>query len=92
MQTFLDLHRRPVVRFDPSNAEHRRFAAIFLREGSWTKCPYAFYAPDDLSIRSYAIEILAEYYLNQEFSKKDKKVLKKINSKSNKVINISAVG
>ena len=67
MQTFLDTFRRPVVHFDVNNEEHRKQMAIFLKHGTWGKCPYAFYSPNDISVKAYAIEMLAEYYLNQEF-------------------------
>ena len=67
MQSFLDSLRRPVVHFDVTNEEHRKQMAIFLKYGTWGKCPYAFYAPNDISVKAYAIEMLAEFYLNQEF-------------------------
>lgn len=67
MQTFLDTFRRPVVPFDVNNKEHRMHMAVFLKEGSWAKCPYAFYSPQDISVKAYAIEALAEFYLKHEF-------------------------
>jgi hypothetical protein len=67
MQSFLDTIRRPVVQFDVANEEHRKQMAIFLKYGTWGKCPYAFYSPNDISVKAYAIEMLAEFYLNQEF-------------------------
>lgn len=67
MQSFLDLYRRPVVHFDPKNSQHREQAAIFLRTGTWAKSPYAFYAPDNLSIKAYALQSMVEYYIENEF-------------------------
>ena len=67
MQSFLELHKRPVVQFDPSNPEHRRQVALFIKEGTWGKCPWAFYAPDNLSIKAYAMQTLVDYYLAKEF-------------------------
>ena len=68
MQSFLELHRRPVVQFDPTNPEHRKQAAIFLREGTWSKSPWAFYAPENLSIKAYAMQSLVDYYVKREFA------------------------
>ena len=68
MQSFLELHKRPVVQFDPANPEHRHQAAMFLKHGTWGKCPWAFYAPDNLSIKAYAMQTMVEYYLKKEFA------------------------
>lgn len=68
MQSFLELHKRPVIQFDPTNAEHRREVVRFLKEGTWGKCPWAFYAPDNLSIKAYALQTLVDYYLEKEFT------------------------
>jgi hypothetical protein len=67
MQSFLELHKRPVIKFDPTNPEHRREVVRFLKEGTWGKCPWAFYAPDNLSIKAYATQSLVEFYLGKEF-------------------------
>jgi hypothetical protein len=34
----LDFFRKPVVEFDPSNRQHRRDYAQFLKTGSWRHC------------------------------------------------------
>jgi hypothetical protein len=39
----------------------------FLKEGTWGKCPVAFYAPDNMSIKAYAMETLIDFYLKKEF-------------------------
>lgn len=67
MQSLLDLYRRPVVYFDPKNPAHREQMAIFLRTGTWSKSPYAFYAPDNLSVKAYALQTMLEFYLSEEF-------------------------
>jgi hypothetical protein len=67
MQSFLDVCRRPVVVFDPTNVEHRKHMSQFLKEGTWGKCPVAFYAPDNMSIKAYAMETLIDFYLKKEF-------------------------
>lgn len=77
MQSFLELHKRPVVQFDPSNPEHRHQAAMFLKNGTWGKCPWAFYAPDNLSIKAYAMQTMVEYYLKKEFAEEAKNTAKR---------------
>lgn len=76
MQSFLDTVRRPVVHFDPTNVEHRMHMALFLKHGTWAKCPFVFYTPQDINVRTYATELLVEYYLTKEFSKQHNKALK----------------
>lgn len=68
MQTLLDVHRRPVVMFDASNAKHRQYMAAFLKNGTWGKSPVTFYAPDNVSVRSYALESMLEFYMRKEFA------------------------
>jgi hypothetical protein len=72
MQTFLDVQRRPVVHFDPKNSEHRKYVAEFLKKGTWTNCPVAFYAPDNVSVRAYAMATLVDFYLQNEFPAKSR--------------------
>lgn len=76
MQSFLDTVRRPVVHFDPTNVDHRMHMALFLKNGTWAKCPYVFYTPNDINVRTYATEVLLEYYLEKEFAKQHSKSLK----------------
>jgi hypothetical protein len=77
MQTILDLNRRPVVAFDVSNAEHRRYVSDFLKSGTWSHSPVAFYAPEGISARAFAMESLVSYYLQNEFQdSKPKKTVK----------------
>lgn len=87
MQSLLDLHRRPVVYFDPKNPNHREQMAIFLRTGTWSKSPYAFYAPENLSIKAYALQTMLEFYLSEEFPTDTAKParIKKSKSTENKV-------
>ena len=73
MQSFLELHKRPVIKFDPTNPDHRREVIRFLKEGTWGKCPWAFYAPDNLSIKAYAMQTLVDYYLEKEFLQEEVK-------------------
>jgi hypothetical protein len=72
MQSFLDVQRRPVVHFDPKNSEHRKHVSEFLKKGTWANCPVAFYAPDNVSIRTYAMTTLVDFYLQNEFPAESK--------------------
>lgn len=81
MQSFLDTVRRPVVQFDVTNVEHRMHMATFIKNSTWSKCPYVFYVPQDISVKAYATEMLVEYYLTKEFSNQ---------SESKKTIKLSA--
>lgn len=67
MQSFLDVQRRPVIAFDAKNAEHRKHVAEFIKQGTWANCPVAFYAPDGISVKAYAMQELVDFYLQQEF-------------------------
>ena len=67
MQSYLDVQRRPVVHFDPTNSDHRKHVAEFLKKGTWANCPIAFYAPDNISVKAYAMETLVDFYLHNEF-------------------------
>ena len=94
MQSFLELHKRPVVQFDPRNPHHREQMAVFLRTGTWAKSPYAFYAPDNLSIRAYAMQTMVEYYIAEEFPRAEtakparRKKIANSDTKSGKLIAI----
>jgi len=59
--------------------------ALFLKHGTWAKCPYVFYTPHDINVRSYATEVLLEYYLENEFAKQRSESLKLAQSVNNTV-------
>ena len=68
----LNQAHRPVVQFDPANAEHRKMYAEFARTKTWGKCPVRFEVPADGSHSNlnlaYSIQnMLVEYYIQQEF-------------------------
>lgn len=66
-QSFLDVHRRPTVIFNPKNPDHRRYVAEFYQKGTWGNCPVLFYSHGDCSIKSLTSDLLIEHYLNEEF-------------------------
>jgi len=68
MAFLLDLHRRPTIRFDVRDREHRRHYVKFLRTHSWRQCPVQFYLEQGYGDVAAMIENkLAAYYLTREF-------------------------
>jgi hypothetical protein len=64
----LDLFRRPVVLFDPSNKQHRRDYGQFLSTGAWRHTDVRYVINDvagDLQARIQ--RQLLEYYIDREF-------------------------
>lgn len=65
----LEYYSRPLVAFDPSNKQHRRWYYQFVETRSWGHCPVRFIVPDangmDL-VRMITNELL-RYYVEQEF-------------------------
>jgi len=65
----LEYLARPLVAFDPTNKEHRRFYAEFVEYGGWGRCPVRFICPEDhggdltMMIRNE----LVQHYLDREF-------------------------
>jgi len=67
----LEFFARPLVAFDATNKDHRRWYYEFLEYGGWGRCPVRFICPQDVG---YDLTImirnqLIEYYVNREFSK-----------------------
>jgi len=65
----LEFYARPLVAFDPTNKDHRRWYYEFRQYGGWGKCPVRFICPDDTG---YDLTImirnqLIDYYINKEF-------------------------
>jgi hypothetical protein len=73
----LEYYSRPLVAFDPSNKEHRRYYAEFIKFGGWGKCPVRFIVTDEsgMDLPTMIRNKLVEYYVQQEFRKEqlDKK-------------------
>ncbi len=65
----LEYYARPLVAFDATNKEHRRFYYQFVETRSWGHCPVRFIVPDatgmDL-IRMIQHELI-KYYVDREF-------------------------
>jgi hypothetical protein len=68
MRTILDISRRPLVKFDPSNKEHRRYYARYKETRSWGHSPVEFWVPYHYgNVASMCEVLLTEYYLKSEF-------------------------
>lgn len=69
----LEYLMRPLVAFDPSNKDHRRYYAEFLKYGGWGKCPVRFVVPEDcgMDLPTMIKNSLIEYYVSKEFKPKD---------------------
>jgi hypothetical protein len=65
----LEFYARPLVAFDPSNKDHRRWYYEFLEYRGWGKCPVRFICTEehgsDLTVMIR--NSLVEYYVNKEF-------------------------
>jgi hypothetical protein len=60
---------RPVVEFDPSNADHRKWLGDFTRTRSWGNCPVKLHQSGAGNNVAQMQLRLLEYYSNQEFNK-----------------------
>lgn len=69
----LEYYARPLVAFDASNKDHRRWYHIFQKERSWGHCPVRFICPNDVGYDLTIIirEQLIKYYVDKEFGKED---------------------
>ena len=77
----LEFYARPLVAFDATNKQHRRWYHEFVQSNGWGHCPVRFIVPD--STGSDLVKIitrsLIEYYVDKEFvaKKPQKKVAQK---------------
>jgi hypothetical protein len=65
----LEYLARPLVAFDPSNKDHRRYYAEFLEYGGWGSCPVRFICPEDFGVDlpSMIQHSLIYFYVEREF-------------------------
>ena len=67
----LELSARPWTVFDPTNRNHRRYYANFVRDRGWGNCPVRFVVPDgSQDLLTMIRNSLVEYYLHREFPEK----------------------
>jgi len=66
----LDLNMRPMVCFDSTDHNHRRWFAEFQRTRTWGKCPVRFAVPGDSSggdLVAMIQKTLLAHYVAKEF-------------------------
>jgi hypothetical protein len=66
----LEYLMRPLVAFDPTNKDHRRYYAEFLETGGWGRCPVRFIVPEDnvgVDLPAMIKNRLVDYYVSREF-------------------------
>ena len=65
----LEFYARPLVAFDPTNKEHRRWYYEFIEYGGWGKCPVRFICPDESGsdLVKMITRVIVEYYIGREF-------------------------
>lgn len=64
----LQLLHRPWVVFDPTDKNHRKYYADFVRFSTWGRCPVRFFVDDDSGDLITMIQRkLVDYYVQKEF-------------------------
>ena len=64
----LEYYCRPLVAFDPTNKDHRRFVAEFQTNHTWGGCPVRFIVPEDNGdLVTLMQRSLIQYYIDREF-------------------------
>ena len=69
----IDRTNRPVVEFDPSNAQHRVLFRTFIKTRKWAHSPLRFaLRADYLDLHHYLNTVLLDWYMNQDKNMIDK--------------------
>ena len=65
----LEYLARPLVAFDPTNKDHRRYYAEFLERGGWGHSPVRFICTEDHGDNLPAMiqRMMVAYYVDREF-------------------------
>ena len=65
----LEFFARPLVAFDASNKNHRRYYAEYLEYKGWGSCPVRFICTEDHGDNLPAMiqRIMVSYYVDREF-------------------------
>lgn len=82
----LEYYARPLVAFDPSNKDHRKWYYEFIHYRGWGRCPVRFICPNDagMDLTLMIRNNLAEWYVQKEFSQK---VVKTVDNAAKRVYN-----
>jgi hypothetical protein len=65
----LKMIERPMVKFDPSNPDHRKWLGEFTNTLSWGNCPVRFSNEGYGNTVAQMQQRLIQYYISQEFDK-----------------------
>ncbi len=65
----LNMYNRPVVKFDPVNADHRKWLGEFTTNNAWGNCPVKFSNEGYGNTVAQMQQRLLQYYISQEFNK-----------------------
>ena len=70
----LEFYARPLVAFDPSKKEHRRWFHEFMEYGGWGTCPVRFICPEATGsdLVKMITRQLVDYYVGKEFQNEEK--------------------
>ena len=84
----LEYYARPLVAFDPTNKDHRRWYYEFLEYRGWGTCPVRFICPNDngLDLTLMIRDNLAKWYVDKEFRTVVKKQQKLVAQKAVKTV------
>jgi hypothetical protein len=87
----LEYYSRPLVAFDPSNKEHRRFYHEFIINNTWGRCPVRFICPSEqgMDLVKMIQKQMVEYYVHQEFKNETKP---KTRQKGRKILGLTNGG
>jgi hypothetical protein len=69
----LEYLMRPLVAFDPTNKDHRRYYAEYIEHGGWGRCPVRFIVPEDHgdNLPTMIKNRLVDFYISREFGGTD---------------------
>lgn len=74
---------RPVVAFDVTNQQHRKWYAEFVKYRTWGRCPVQFVAEVlDQDLVSFINDKMLTHYLSKEFENAKAKNTVKVRTKS----------
>jgi len=78
--SLLYLRARPIVAFDASNADHRRYYRKFIETQTWGGCPVRFMVESlNTDLLSHINATMLAWYIEQEF--KNERTKPKANKK-----------
>ena len=81
------LRSRPIVAFDETKAEHRKWFAEFVKYKTWGKCPVRFMAESmDIDLVSFIEHKMLHYYVTQEFESGKGKTKSKTKPRAKKAL------